>query len=108
DATHALHRYARTVSAIWSEIDVLVTPQSGVLPPRIGTLADDMELLFGIVPFTIPFNITGDPAVSLPMQVTSPAGDTPELPVGVQLVAEQGREDVLFRVASQLEAAQPW
>jgi amidase len=53
--------------------------------------------------FTTPFNITGQPAVSLPLHWND-AG----LPIGVQLVAAYGREDVLLRLAAQLETAQPW
>jgi amidase len=47
--------------------------------------------------------MTGQPAISLPLHST-PAG----LPVGVQLAAAYGREDLLIRVASQLEQAAPW
>jgi amidase len=55
------------------------------------------------VPFTPEFNVTGQPAISLPMHWSAS-----NLPVGVQLVAAYGREDLLLRVAAQLEAAQPW
>jgi amidase len=51
----------------------------------------------------VPFSITGQPAISLPL-LWSPEG----LPIGVQLVADYGREDLLIQVASQLEAARPW
>jgi amidase len=54
-------------------------------------------------PFTAPFNATGQPACSLPLYHNA-AG----LPIGVQLVAAYGREDLLLRVAAQLEAAQPF
>ncbi len=53
--------------------------------------------------FTQPFNMSGQPAIGLPLQ-RSVAG----LPIGVQLAAAYGREDLLIRVASQLEAAHPW
>ena len=53
--------------------------------------------------FTSKFNTTGQPAISLPLHQT-PDG----LPVGIQLVAAYGREDVLLRVSGQLEQARPW
>jgi amidase len=56
-----------------------------------------------LVPFTTHFNVTGQPAVSLPLSWNDDG-----LPIGVQFVAAYGREDVLVRLASQLEAAQPW
>jgi amidase len=53
--------------------------------------------------YTSPFNITGQPGMSMPL-----ATDDTGLPVGVQFVAATGREDVLFRLAGQIEAAAPW
>jgi amidase len=53
--------------------------------------------------FTVVFNITGQPAISLPLH-TAASG----LPVGVQLVAGPWEEGLLLRVAAQLEAAAPW
>jgi amidase len=50
-----------------------------------------------------PFNVTGQPAMSVPLYWTSD-----DIPIGVQLVADQYREDVLVGVGAQLEAAQPW
>ena len=59
--------------------------------------------LSAMTSFAIPFDVSGQPAISLPLS-WAPNG----LPIGVQLVARYGREDVLFRLASQLEEAQPW
>ena len=53
--------------------------------------------------FALPFDISGQPAVSLPMHWSGSG-----LPVGVQLVAAYGREDLLYRLAGQLERARPW
>jgi amidase len=55
-------------------------------------------------PFTAVFNAAGFPAMSLPLFTDDPS----DLPIGMQFVAPAGREDVLFRVAGQLERALPW
>ena len=58
--------------------------------------------VFAFSPFTVCFNLTGQPALVLPL------GRAGGLPVAVQLVAAYGREATLFRLAAQIEAARPW
>ncbi|MGH7818431.1 MAG: amidase [Candidatus Binatia bacterium] len=100
-----LSRYTRRMAAWWEAgFDLLLTPTLGAPPPRIGELAGaPPERLLAFVPFTPPFNATGQPAISLPL-FWNGAG----LPIGIQLVAAYGREDLLIRVAAELEQARPW
>jgi amidase len=93
-----------------SGFDLLLTPTMGEPPPPLGTFDDSgpdpmaaFERAFLAGCFTAAFNATGQPAISLPLH-WSEAG----LPIGVQLVAPLGGEDLLLRVASQLEQAVPW
>lgn len=72
----------------------------GVLKARVGPLA---EKIFSYIPYTAPGNITGQPSMSVPLHWTDGG-----LPVGVMFTAPVGREDMLFRLAAQLEKAQPW
>lgn len=110
-AVEANHRYQRSVAAWWEEgHDLLVTPTIAGPPPRVGEMRPDpakpLDAFMrsgSLLPFTVPFNVTGQPAISLPLHL-SDAG----LPIGVQLVAAFGREDLLIRVASQLEQAVDW
>jgi amidase len=89
---------------------VLLTPTLAEPPPKLGDLvsspSDPGRPFFRSVPFvtfTAPFNVTGQPAMSLPLHWSNDG-----LPIGVQLVAAYSREDLLFRLASQLEQARPW
>jgi amidase len=59
--------------------------------------------VFSYVPFTPLFNTTGQPAISLPLHWTAE-----NVPVGVQIAGRFGDEATLFRLAAQLETAQPW
>jgi amidase len=107
----AMATYSRNTAAWWSEgFDLLLAPTIGSLPPLIGEFEsppdNPLEGMMRTAPigaYTIAFNITGQPAISLPLHWTADG-----LPVGVQLAASYAREDLLIRVASQLEQARPW
>ncbi len=93
-----------------SGFDLLLSPTLGEPPPPLGTFDDSgpdpmvaFERAFLDGCFTAAFNATGQPAISLPLHWSEQG-----LPIGVQLVAPLGREDVLLRVAAQLEQAVPW
>jgi amidase len=110
-ALDRIHLARRRIAEWHSQgFDLLLTPSLADLPPPLGYLAADpaapltasiRSIPFGT--FTIAFNLTGQPAISLPLHWSAEG-----LPVGIQLVAAYGREDLLLRVAAQLEEAQPW
>ncbi len=107
--------WARAMAGFWTPpeqggqgFDLLVTPTVGSPPPELGWFAaggpeQEGRRIGGFMPYTAQFNVTGQPAISLPLHWTADG-----LPVGVQLVAASGREDVLVRVAAALEQAAPW
>lgn len=107
----AMQTFTRKLAAWWADgFDLLLTPTLAEPPVPLGTFASTAEDPLGaffragtFTPFTPAFNVTGQPAVSLPMHETADG-----LPVGVQFVAAYGREDVLVRVSAQIEAAAPW
>lgn len=104
-----LFGYTRRVASWWADgWDLLLTPTLPEPPWTLGGFHGIDPMLAGLraqslCAFTGPFNMTGQPAISLPL-----AWNDAGLPIGVQLVAAYGREDALLRVAAQLEAARPW
>jgi len=111
-ALHDLQSASRKVVARWGrDFDVLVTPTMTIEPPVAGSVLAEAHAhpdgppaaALAMAAFTAAFNITGQPAVSLPLH-WSDAG----LPVGVQFVGGPWQESLLVRVASQLEEASPW
>jgi amidase len=75
--------------------------------PHLGYLVEDVEerpqRILELVSYTFQFNVTGQPAISLPLHWTDDG-----LPIGVQFVARSANEALLIRVAAQLEHSMPW
>jgi len=103
--------FRRALAQWWHDgFDLLLTPTLARIPFPVGSFTNDSSdpmkpsrLAGEWVRFTAQFNMSGQPAISLPLWRTATG-----LPVGVQLVAAYGRDDLLLRVAAQLEAAAPW
>ncbi len=110
-AVGAHQMMARMFAGVYEAgVDLLLTPVLGTLPPKIGHFDqygdDPMEAMLKarrFAAFTGGVNATGQPAISVPLE-QSPEG----LPIGIQLIAPIWREDLLIRVAAQLEQAHPW
>jgi amidase len=110
-ALSATSQFRRALQSWWADgWDLLLTPTVAELPLPLGTIAvnpdhpmDAMARSGQFIPFTPVFNMSGQPAINVPVEWTEDG-----LPVGVQMAAAYGREDILLQVASQLEAAKPW
>jgi len=130
-ALRTLDRAGREVGPLFERHDLLLTPTLSSPPPELGALGPSpverriLALLglfgsgrlvkgaglldqaakdaFAFIPWTPVFNVTGHPAMSVPLWWNASG-----LPVGVHLVGRFGAEDVLFRLAGQLERARPW
>lgn len=109
-AQDAQQLWAADVCEWMDQFDLLITPTAGCPPMKIDALEPDPEVpwrigrTYGrIGRFTLPFNATGHPGISLPLHWTAEG-----LPVGTQFVAGMGREDLLLRVAGRAEADRPW
>ena len=110
DAQHQLLDLTREVEEWFaSGYDLLLTPTLGEPPVQLGEFSTPEEPMLGFlragtfVPFTPLANMSGAPAISLPLWWNEQG-----LPIGSQLMAGYAREDLLLRVASQLETARPW
>jgi amidase len=109
-AVHALHRQSRRIAAFFERFDLWLTPTLAQPPMPVGHFqieSGDVDAwlarLDAFLPFTYPFNITGSPAMSVPLFWSADA-----LPIGCQFAARYGDEALLFRLAGQLEQARPW
>ena len=104
------NRVTRQIAAFFETYDIMITPVLAAPPLEIGYLSSDMDdieemmgRLLSYMPFTGMFNLTGQPAMSVPLHWT-PDG----LPVGIQFAAKYANESLLYRLAGQLEKAEPW
>lgn len=108
-AVAAMHAMGRAVAAMMTEFDVLLTPTMAIPPPRLGILdptramADALPYLTRMSGFTVIANITGQPAMSMPLHRGADG-----LPIGMHFVGRFGDESTLFRLAGQIERAAPW
>jgi amidase len=106
-----LNAVRRNVAAVFENYDLLLMPTKGTLPEKLDVLdpnrrmsdAERMELWSSMIGCTTLFNITGNPAISLPLGQSASG-----LPIGIQLVAPFGDEATLIRMSSALEEAMPW
>lgn len=109
-AETALHQLGRDLDTVHDTVDVVLTPTLTEPPPRLGRMTGGLQDLWEWAPalgeftsFLSPFNMSGQPAISLPLHATAN-----DLPVGVQFVGRFGHEGTLLALASQLEVAAPW
>ncbi|MDX2381756.1 MAG: amidase [Acidimicrobiia bacterium] len=111
EALAAVSQFRRELQQWWTEgWDLLLSPTLAEPPTRIGEHdarpgdpMAGMKRAAKFIAFTPPFNTSGQPAINVPLHWNDDG-----LPIGVQLAAAYGREDVLLAVAAQLEAAHPW
>ena len=110
DAVTRLNRFVRETAAWWEgedAFDLLLSPTMATPAPELGVLVrhpeDRVPLWRETFPYTLQFNVTGQPAISLPLGMSANG-----LPIGIQLAARYADEATLIRVASQLEEVTPW
>jgi amidase len=111
EAMATYNRMCRSIGGFFQEYDLLLTPTVARLAPALGTLNsnrdvsydDFMQATANFCPHTAPFNVTGQPAISLPLCESAES-----LPLGIQLVARYGDEATLIRMAAVLEELMPW
>jgi len=105
-----LGAFSRSIVALWSDHDVVMTPALAQRPVRIGEIDassaepwEDFRRSGQFTPYTAIFNVTGQPAISLPLFRGEDG-----LPLAVQLAGKPAGEGELLALAAQLEAARPW
>ena len=105
----------KQVAEAWDAFDIVLTPTMAQPPALLGSLRDDADPAADFAaqtrftPWTSLYNLTGRPAISLPLHTARVDGpDSPELPIGVMLGARFGAEDLLLGLSAALEADAAW
>ena len=93
DGLAALKEYQAAVDKLFDHVDVIITPTVPITAPPIAGFIDGMKILRN----TWPFNAAGTPAISIPRHTSG-------LPVGLQLIARRGNDDLLLQVARTFTA----
>ncbi|SJM45744.1 Amidase [Actinomycetales bacterium JB111] len=113
-ALGALQSITRRVAAAWADVDVILSPTLSGPPAPAGDVrndadpAEDFRAQRAFTPWTSTWNITGAPAISVPIHRSTPDDGTLPLPFGVQLGGKVGGEATLLGLAAALEEADPW
>jgi amidase len=108
-AVMELQAISRKIVALWDDYDVLLTPTLALPPRPVGWMLGEEDPWVGFAkagaftPFTPVINVTGQPAVSVPLHWSDD-----NLPIGVHLIGRPADEATLIRISSQLEEARPW
>ena len=113
EALGKIHHYTREMATFFGQYDMLLTATLAEPPAMLGRLTHDTtdfehyrlgpEKMMSYAPFTAVFNVTGQPAASLPLHQTEGG-----LPVGVHLAARFGADETLMTLCRQIEDAKPW
>jgi amidase len=112
EAFAGVQRTTREAARVWAPFDVILSPTLARLPALVGELRDDEDPAADFAaqveytPWTSVWNLTGWPAISLPLHRVEVDGTT--LPVGVMLGGRHGSEATLLALSAQLERARPW
>ena len=109
EARDSLHHASRVLGAFMQDYDAILSPTMAIVPPPLGSLSlrqkyeDFMGVAAAASSFTALYNMTGQPAMSVPLHWTDGG-----VPVGAMFAGRYGDEATLFRLAAQLEQAAPW
>lgn len=108
-ARHAFDQISESMEQVFERFDLILSPVTANLPPTLGELRlsqswdDYAHKAMGSASFTVLANVSGQPAISLPLGMSGNG-----LPVGMMFTARLGNEALLLRLASQLEQSRPW